>query len=334
MKRIKYGIIGIGRWATEVHIPVVNRINEAEIAALSSRNSENLEKGCRLSTDRPRAFGNYSDLLNLREIDAVIVTTPNHTHAEIVKAALEHGKHVFCEKPLATTVEDCDMLSELAQREKKVLQVGLELRYAPIFMKVKELITQGRIGDPCLSFCNLSRGWLRPGWREDPDLTGGIFLELGCHYLDLFGYLLDSQALKVAGLGGKTSEHTDIDHAYIIIDYDNGAKASMRLNLLSPYDTATIIGVIGTLGKIEVQLHNKELTLWQDRFPEYKRSFRFHQDTREPGFSGTYQQHMDFADCIRSGNTPKASARVGRDVVALALAIHKAIREKTVVSPV
>ncbi len=332
LKKVKYGIIGIGRWATDVHIPVINQVDEAEIVALSSRNSENLSRGLRLCNDRPKTFNDYLDLLNLEDVDAVIVTTPNHTHAEIVEAALRHRKHVFCEKPLAVTVEDCDMLIDLAQKEGRVLQVGLELRYAPVFEKMKELINQGEIGEPCLSFCNLSRGWIRPGWREKTDATGGMFLELGCHYLDLFSYLLDSKALKVAALGGRTSGHSDVDHAYVIINYENGTKASLQFNLLSPYDTTTIVAMIGTLGKIEVELQNRELTLWQDRSPEYKRSFRFKQATEEYGFSGTYQQHIDFANCIRNGNTPRASARAGRDVVALALAVDEAVRESRFVS--
>lgn len=332
MNKVKYGIIGIGGWATEVHIPVINQMDEAEIVALSSRSSENLEKGYENSYGQPKTFSNYLDLLDLEEVDAVVVTTPNHTHAEIAKAALERGKHVFCEKPLAIKVSDCDMLLETAEKAGKILQVGLELRYAPMFVKMKEMIEDGEIGKPCLSSCNLSRGWLHSMWREDTQLTGGIFLELGCHYLDLFGYLLSSQASCIAGFGGKMDKHSDIDHAFVIIDYENGTKASMRLNMLSPYDVTTTVDVVGTTGKIEVDLQNKELTLWKDNSPEYKLSFRFGCDEKEYGFSGTYRQHIDFIDCVRNGKTPKASAEVGRDAVALAKACQKAISLGAVIS--
>jgi len=331
MKKIKYGIIGIGGWATEVHIPIINQIDEAEIAALSSRSPDNLEKGYKLITGSPKNFSNYLGLL-LEDLDAVIVTTPNHTHAEIVKSALEHDKNVFCEKPLATTVEDCNMLLELARKKGKVLQVGFELRYAPAIVKMKELIAQGEIGKPYLSFCNVSRRMLSRGWRDSPELTGGMFVELGCHYLDLFGFLLSSRAVKVAAFGGKIPEHNLIDHAYVLIDYDNGTKANMRLNMLSPYLKEVIVGVIGDRGKVEADLLNKELTLWQDNFPEYKRSFNFDQGEKEYGFSGTYQQHLDFIHCIRSGSTPKASAEAGCDAVALALAVQEAISRERIVS--
>lgn len=327
--KTRYGIIGMGRWATQTHIPVLNQIDEAEMAALSSRNPKNLQKGMDISKGSPRAFRDYSDLLALEDVDAVIITTPNHTHAEMARDALEHGKHVFCEKPLATTVEDCDMLIKLAKKQGKVLQVGLELRYAPMFLEVKEKISQGKIGKPCLAFCNLSRGWLRPGWREDPQLTGGMFVELVCHYLDLFNYLLDSQPVKVAALGGKTDGHTDIDHGYAIIDYDKGTKATIQLNLLSPYDRAITMTAIGTSGKLEADLQDRELTLWQNGASMYRYSFS--DGNGNNGYSGIREQHIDFLNCIQNGKTPRASAQAGRDVVALAIAVQEAMEKGTIV---
>jgi len=128
--KVRYGIIGIGRWAREVHIPTLNRIDQAEITALSSRNDENLMAGLKVAKGHPKTFKNYHDLLDCPDVDAVIIATPNHTHGEIALRALKKGKHVFCEKPLAITLEECDEIIETTAKTGKVLQVGLELRYA------------------------------------------------------------------------------------------------------------------------------------------------------------------------------------------------------------
>lgn len=322
--KVRYGIIGIGRWAREVHIPTLNKIDQAEITALSSRSDENLIAGLKIAKGRPKAFKDYYDLLGYPDVDAVIITTPNYTHGEIALQALKNGKHIFCEKPLAITLEECDRIIEAAAKAGRVLQVGLELRYAPLFVRMKDLISQGEIGKPYLMWCNLFRGPLRPGWREDPSLSGGIFLEVACHYLDLFGYLINSRPVSIAASGGRKQGHKDFNHAWVIINYSSGTKACFGLSMLSPYEDEIVIGVIGDKGKIEAKLQGKLLNLWKMDEKEPK-TFTF--EDGEYGFSGTYRQHLDFINCIQKGGTPLANGKAGRDAVAIGLAVQKALEE-------
>ena len=176
----------------------------AEIRAWSDPNPANLESARERFPDAATA-GDYQAVVERDDISGVIVASPNAFHADAAVLALEHGKHVFCEKPMATTVEDCQRILEAAERAGNILHVGFVLRYAPVFVKLKELIESGEIGDPLLF------NWLinYPGgihyyrtWHRLKAWSGGLNVEKACHDYDLLNWYFDDLPERVVMWSG------------------------------------------------------------------------------------------------------------------------------------
>jgi myo-inositol 2-dehydrogenase/D-chiro-inositol 1-dehydrogenase len=124
------------------------------------------------------------------QVDAVYVTVPNAMHAAASARALERGKHVFCEKPFATSLGDAGKLLELCRSTKSVFVVGHNRRFAPAYMLVKEFLAEGR-HEPTLAQFKMNRGELEsPPWVENTALTGGFLYETPLHLLDMARWLL------------------------------------------------------------------------------------------------------------------------------------------------
>ncbi|MFW6414203.1 MAG: Gfo/Idh/MocA family protein [Verrucomicrobiota bacterium] len=142
------------------------------------------------------------------EVDWVAIGSYNAAHAEQIIAAVEGGKHVFCEKPLATTVEDCLRIQEALREYNKQFVLGLVLRYAPFYDKVKEICTDGTIGNilsmefnETLSFNH--GGYIMGGWRRFRDKAGPHMLEKCCHDMDIANWLTQSLPVQAASFGGR-----------------------------------------------------------------------------------------------------------------------------------
>ena len=141
---IKVGIIGCGKIAQKRHIPEYLENPESEIGGYYDLNQA---RAAQLAGQfGGKAYASYQELLADKSIDAVSVCTANHTHAEITIAALKAGKHVLCEKPMATTLEDCEAMVRTAQEQHKILLIGQNQRLAKAHQKARELIASGAIG--------------------------------------------------------------------------------------------------------------------------------------------------------------------------------------------
>jgi len=325
---VRVGVIGMGRWALTVHLPNLRGMTGVRVTALASRSRENLERGAAAAGGTPRLFQDYCDLLASEEVDAVIICAPNDLHQQMAIEALRSGKHVLVEKPLAFTVAGCEEVIKAAQEEGKVLQVGLELRYGAVFGQVKELLEGGTLGELALLSCDLWREWVtKSGWRTDPARTGGVLLELGCHYLDLLTWLADSPVVRITGVGGQRLARDDLDHLYLTFAFANGAKARFEMCLFAPYTQREVtLDVIGTQGRATAHLRAREVVFQSRAQTEYA-IYRFSLPPGEElhGYDGSRELLEDFVTCIHTGRTPQANGKVGRRVVALAQACQQAL---------
>ena len=143
------------------------------------------------------------------DVDLVIVGSPDNAHREPCVAAFEHGKHVFCEKPLATTVEDCRAIWNASRAANRELIVGFVLRYAPFYTAIKQRIDQGDIGSIISIESNenlpFAQGaFFRRDWRRFRSFTGSYLLEKCCHDLDILCWFSDSLPRRVASFGGRS----------------------------------------------------------------------------------------------------------------------------------
>ena len=266
MKKLKIGIIGCGKIAQYRHIPEYLANEDAQIVGYFDSNqnrAQNLAEEFGGET-----YNSYHDLLANKEIDAVSVCTTNISHAEITIAALKAGKHVLCEKPMATTMEACQKMVDTAQNEGRYLMIGHNQRMAKAHIRAKELLSSGIIGE-ILSF-RTTFGHAGPEtWSIDPGPSTwffnenlavmGVMGDLGIHKTDLIHFLTGLRIVEATArlhTLNKLDEDGELigvdDNAFCIYKLENGAVGTMHVSwtFYGPEDNSTI--VYGTKGTIRI----------------------------------------------------------------------------------
>lgn len=204
METTKFGIIGVGGrggvFQDNNHLPEEGY----EIIAGADIDAQALEAFGKRFPDA-KTFTDYRELLNVPEIDAVFIITPDFLHEEMACAALEAGKHVYLEKPLAITVEGCEKILRTAMNTGKKLYIGHNMRFFPIINKMKEIIDSGKIGEVQLAWC---RHFINYGgdayfhdWHAEQRYGTGLLLQKGAHDIDVLHYLMNSHTVKVTAMG-------------------------------------------------------------------------------------------------------------------------------------
>jgi myo-inositol 2-dehydrogenase/D-chiro-inositol 1-dehydrogenase len=213
MNKVKIGIIGTG-YIGNVHARIFARDERAEVAALFDIKPERAERtakvvGGKVCASREELFENC---------DAVLVTAPNKTHTEIASQAITAGKHVFCEKPFSIGLEDAEELLNTAQKSKGVFQVGHNRRYAPVYAKLKELLSVEKAHS---AHIKMNRGELKnPVWTGDVNVTGGFLYETTIHLFDMMRFQFGEIAELVAY--GSRHEYPELDEFSVIFKFKSG----------------------------------------------------------------------------------------------------------------
>ena len=177
MDNVRFGLVGFGAWGG-IHAGAIANTANAEITAIAARS----ESTCQSARDAfPSAFvtTDYRELVARDDVDVVDIVVPSHLHFEIASAALNAGKHVLLEKPMALTVAHCDQLIQLAAAQGKLLTVDHELRFSSLWAKVKDLIDDGFVGEPQYCLLELSRRPYRlgaDGWAPDAHAAIALIL--------------------------------------------------------------------------------------------------------------------------------------------------------------
>ena len=219
METLKIGIIGCGNMG-QSHISTMKALASISIAAVSDPVPENVAEAGAMVNDAAE-FGDYNALLASSDIQAVVVATPNYLHREVTIAALEAGKDVLCEKPMALSVDDCDAMWTTAQRLGQKLMTGQVMRLMHPFVEMREFIASGEIGEPrSANIQRISGSWVfnlakTDQWRMSRQKTGGLLYEINAHELDLLRSVLGeptrmyAQSLNVVS-GGHDYEDTNL----------------------------------------------------------------------------------------------------------------------------
>jgi len=192
-KKLKIALIGAGGIASVMHMPGFTKMDNVEIVAICDINRDKAGKMAK-EYNIPHVCENYRDVFEIPELDAVDICTPNYLHSVIAVEALEHGLHVFCEKPDAVSVDEVMKMKDAAEKSGKVLMVMRNNRYMPISSFLKEYIEAGRMGEIYAARC----GWQRRrgipgkgGWFTTKEQSGGgPLIDLGVHMIDLTMWLM------------------------------------------------------------------------------------------------------------------------------------------------
>lgn len=263
MSKLKIGIVGCGGIANNKHLPAIKKNGNYEIIAFCDLIIEKAEKAKKdFGTESAKVFTDYKDVLR-EELDAVYVLTPNNAHAPVAIAALEAGKHVMCEKPMAKTYGEAVEMVETAKRTGKILTIGYQNRYRSDSEFLKRACENGDLGDIYYAKAHAIRRRAVPTWGvflDEEKQGGGPLIDIGTHALDLTLWMMDNYEPEMvvgsvfrkladqtetgnAWGDWKPEEYTVEDSAFGFIKMKNGAtvnlEASWALNSLDVGEAQT-----------------------------------------------------------------------------------------------
>ena len=206
MRKLKAGIVGCGGIANGKHLPAMKKSGLYEIVAFCDIIRERAEKAkAEYGTEDAKVFEDYQELIK-EDLDVVYVTTPNRSHAEISIAAMEAGKDVMCEKPMAKNYAEAQKMVETSEKTGRIRNIGYQNRYRPDSLFLKEMCKADELGEIYFAKAHALRRRAVPTWGvflNEEEQGGGPLIDIGTHALDLTLWMMDNY--EVESVTGQTS---------------------------------------------------------------------------------------------------------------------------------
>jgi xylose dehydrogenase (NAD/NADP) len=244
---LHWGILSTARITRSV-IPPLQASKRSQLIAVASREQAKADEFAR-QWNIPRTFGSYEALLADPDIDVIYNPLPNSLHAEWTIRAVEAGKHVLCEKPLALTTTEVDAITAAARKNGKIVAEAFMYRHHPQTLKIKELVDSGAVGDLLLVRGAFTFNLNRPGdVRLNPELGGGSIWDVGCYPLSFTRYVIGREPEQV--FGWQVSGASGVDEVFtaqmrfpgdILAQFDCGFRADFRTQMEFVGSQGTII---------------------------------------------------------------------------------------------
>lgn len=250
-RKVGVAVAGAGGAAQVVHLPILKRLPDVEVVGivdLQVEKARTIAERFNIS-ETARELG---ELESLEDVGAVLVCTPNATHEEVVAAALEAGKHVLCERPVATTSEAARRMLDRAEEAGRHLMVAMNHRFQLDVRNVRQFVASGELGESFFvrsSLLHQRERRPRQGWRRDPDLSGGgVLMDLGVQAVDLALWILGYPAVE--RIATRVHRRTDVEEsAVLLMAVEGGASVSVEVSweLMEESDRHSLY-VLGTSG--------------------------------------------------------------------------------------
>jgi myo-inositol 2-dehydrogenase/D-chiro-inositol 1-dehydrogenase len=316
MAKLKIGIMGAG-YIAGVHAGVLARDDRVQIAAVYDTDSAAAER----MAESHNATAVATVLEVLERSDAVYITSPNTQHVSLAIAAIETGRHVFCEKPLATNVADAERVFEKSKEGPGIFQVGHNRRFAPVYATLKQMLSETY--KPHSAHVKMNRGeLLKPEWTGDPEITGGFLYETPIHMFDMMRFLFgEVESLHAVG---STHEYKEVDDFSVLLKFANGMHATLA--------TAADASWLFPFERVEVFCHHATLVTREMESLTSSSNLEGHftvqtmqQLPREERW-GYVQEDKAFIDSIVNNSPPLVTALDGLMSVRIADAVYESVR--------
>lgn len=252
MSKIRWGILSTAKIGTVQVIPAMQQGTYCEITAIGSRDLQRAEAAAQ-KLGIPKAYGSYEELLADPEIDAIYNPLPNEQHVSWSIRALEAGKHVLCEKPIALTATEAQTLLDAAQQhpELKVMEAFM-YRHHPQWQRAKQLVTSGAIGElrtiqSFFSYFNVDPNNI----RNRAENGGGGLMDIGCYNISQSRFIFGTEPQRVCGIVEYDPEFNTDRLASGILDFGNGTATFTCSTQLTPYQR---VNIFGTTGRVEIEI--------------------------------------------------------------------------------
>jgi predicted dehydrogenase len=324
--RVHVAVVGLGYWGPNL-VRNLFELPEAEVECICDLSTEALE---RVGRRYPaiRRTRKLDDVLHDAAVDAVAIATPVSTHYELAWRALDEGKHVFVEKPLAGSWEQAVELTSRARERGTVLMPGHTFLYSPPVNRIKELIASGELGE----IYSISTSRVNLGLHQ-PDVS--VVWDLGPHDFSILRYWLDEVPTYASALCRSCVLPGTPDVAFVNLEFPSSTIASVELSWLAPSKLrrTTIIGsrkmvVYDDISSEPVRVFDSGVNVADPRtFGEYTLTYRTG-DIVSPRLEVAEPLQLELADfcaAVRDGATPRSSPEVGADVVRVIEAVEASL---------
>src|SRR4051812_19833884 len=247
--KIRWGILGVAAIATKKVIPGMQKSGSLEVAAIASREIARARSAAE-QAGIPKAYGSYEDLLTDPEIDVIYNPLPNHLHVPWSIKAAEAGKHVLCEKPIALSTAETQQLIEARDRTGVKIGEAFMVRTHPQWLRARELVGVGEIGDPRLIMSAFSYFNTDPNnIRNKPDIGGGAIMDIGCYPITMSRWFFNREPSRALAVIERDPAMGTDRLSSALLDFAPGQAVFSCSTQLVPYQSFQIFG---TKGRVDV----------------------------------------------------------------------------------
>lgn len=327
------GIIGAGRIG-KVHAEnLALRISGAHIVAITDLQpdaAQTLAKHCGI----PRTVPHAEEVLADRNVDAVLICSPTDTHTDLIVQAAASGKHVFCEKPIAHTLQEIDRALDAVRAAGVQLQIGFNRRFDANFARVRQAVTRGEIGHPSRLHI-VSRDPAPPSMAYIRN-SGGIFLDMTIHDFDMARFLMGEEPEEIYATGGVMTDPEiaaadDLDSALIVLRFKSGALGVIDNARRASYGYDQRVEVFGSLGRIATDnCYANQAVISDAESVRRDLPLNFFMDRYTESF---VEEIRAFIAAVQKGGPASVTGSDGRAAVMMAIAARQSYEKQKPVCP-
>jgi predicted dehydrogenase len=334
MERVRFGLIGTGTWG-KIHADTYTAHPRATLAAVCDLNEDRARKTA-TQFGVKQVLTDYRKVLSEDAIDAVAVVTPDFAHREIIVEAARAGKHIIVEKPLATTHEDLDQISEAVTKASVKFMVDFHCRWSPPLVVARNDIEQGLLGEMVSAYLRLNNTLFVPLKMLSWSATSSILWFLGSHAIDTLRYLFQDEIVRVYSVsrsGVLRAKGIDVPDIYqTILEFSNGVIATVENHWIMPDSSPQLndfkVNILGSKGMFNMDLTHNQL------IERYLPNMSDRPDVIDgPLIHGSHvgfvhESIRHFIDCVVDGKQPEVTLEDGVRVSKVILAIMESAKTR------
>jgi predicted dehydrogenase len=329
----RWGIIGAGRFADNAFVPGLKRSERSELAAVMARDRGKAEAFAE-KHGAPRFYGSAEELCRDREVEVVYISSPTFLHCKHTLMAAENGKHVFCEKPMAATLEECDRMIDACRKARVKLMIGHNMRFHHVHQRVKEMISAGQVGRVGIARAEIITSFQK---NQGPKFTidqfrlnrtlggGGVLFDMGIHAIDALRFVLDDEVEEVRAF----SQNLFIpckgeDTISVVLKFRKGTYGAVTTSGALPYARNGIEvygekGAIVTDGSVWMSVRSGDVHVLGESGWE----------THTVEKNNCYLAELNhFLDAVENDSTPCVDGEEGKKNIRVILESYRSMDEK------
>jgi myo-inositol 2-dehydrogenase/D-chiro-inositol 1-dehydrogenase len=325
MKKVRMAVLGMGRQGQIHSKNVAFRIPEAELVCVSD---VTMDRGRQVGIDGVELYDDYTKILARDDVDALIIATSTDTHEEVIRNTAAAGKDMFCEKPIATTLEAIDDVLGIVEQAGVRFQVGFNRRFDPTFRRVREHVESGKVGKPFI--VNITSRDPEPPSLEYLQVCGGIFFDTTVHDFDMARFVTGDEIVEVYATGNvlvdkRIGELGDLDTTMVALKFKGGAVGSINNSRRTGYSYDQRVEVFGSVGCAIAYNETPNRVELTDPEGTHRDVPLYFNIERYP--EAFYGEVNAFVQAIVNDRPVPVTGRDGRIAVALSMAAKKSWQE-------